>query len=108
MKLSEMLRAVGNKALPIIRRGEQLLERIGKRVRVAVRKSNSARSDRVRKSSAARANHDTATSNPFQRHHSKRFVVTRWNNQNFVAIEDFGKIGTALGAGEVDLFADTK
>ena len=108
MKLSEMLQPIGDKPLSIFRCGEQFLQCIGKSIRVAVRKSDSARSDCFRKSSAARADHDTATSNPFQRHHSKRFVVTRWNHQNLVAIEDFGKFGAAFCAGKVDPVVNIK
>ena len=108
MKSSEMFRSVGGKALSIIRRSEQVLDRVAEGLCVIIRKSNSTRSDCFRKSTATRTDHDAAASNPFQRYDPERFVVTRWNNQNFVAIEDFGKFGAAFGAGEVDLVANTK
>src|SRR3981081_373695 len=107
MESSEMLRSVGDKALSIIRRSEQLLERIGEGFCVTVRKTNSTRSDRLGKSATARTDHDAAASNSFQRHHSKRFIVTRWNKQKLVAIENFGKFRTELGARRDNLFPNT-
>ena len=93
MKSWQMLRGVGREAALLVRRAPQFCERARERVRVAIREGDSAGTDRLRQTSAARPDDDATTGNPLQRHDPDRFPIPQGKTEEFGALEKANQPG---------------